>query len=158
MYSAAQDGGHGSVRWSSRGRPAGRAPIGSPIVTAPSDEVLTAGASGAGLATVTADGVVLDVWYPAPRLAAEAGTAGRRTDPVDLRAAERTDEIRGVRLQVLNTTIATLADPPADTADVYLRLHLLSARLVRPRTINLDGIFRTAAEQRLDAVRSGAAR
>ena len=33
----------------------------------------TQGASGAGLATVTADGVVLDVWYPAPRLAAEAG-------------------------------------------------------------------------------------
>ena len=60
---------------------------------------------------------------------------------MDLRAAERTDEIRGVRLQVLNTTIETLADPPADTADVYLRLHLLSARLARPRTVNLDGVF-----------------
>jgi 2,3,4,5-tetrahydropyridine-2,6-dicarboxylate N-succinyltransferase len=108
-------------------------------VTAPSDEVLTAGASGTGLATVTADGVVLDVWYPAPRLA--GGPEDAAPDPVDLRAAERTDEIRGVRLQVLDTTIETLADPPADTADVYLRLHLLSARLARPRTVNLDGVF-----------------
>ena len=31
--------------------------------------------------------------------------------------------------------------PPADTSDAYLRLHLLSHRLVQPRTINLDGIF-----------------
>ena len=30
---------------------------------------------------------------------------------------------------------------PADTADAYLRLHLLSHRLVSPATINLDGIF-----------------
>jgi 2,3,4,5-tetrahydropyridine-2-carboxylate N-succinyltransferase len=28
-----------------------------------------------------------------------------------------------------------------DTADVYLRLHLLSHRLVQPRTINLEGVF-----------------
>ena len=41
----------------------------------------------------------------------------------------------------MHTRIASLADPPADTADAYLRLHLLSQRLVRPRTINLDGIF-----------------
>ena len=31
--------------------------------------------------------------------------------------------------------------PPAGTADAYLRLHLLSHLLVRPNTINLDGIF-----------------
>jgi 2,3,4,5-tetrahydropyridine-2-carboxylate N-succinyltransferase len=30
---------------------------------------------------------------------------------------------------------------PADPSDAYLRLHLLSHRLVRPNTINLDGIF-----------------
>jgi 2,3,4,5-tetrahydropyridine-2-carboxylate N-succinyltransferase len=55
--------------------------------------------------------------------------------------AERTDDLRGVTLQVVQTRIASLADAPTDTADAYLRLHLLSARLVRPRTINLDGIF-----------------
>jgi 2,3,4,5-tetrahydropyridine-2,6-dicarboxylate N-succinyltransferase len=34
-----------------------------------------------------------------------------------------------------------LDTPPATTSDAYLRLHLLSHRLVRPRSINLDGIF-----------------
>jgi 2,3,4,5-tetrahydropyridine-2-carboxylate N-succinyltransferase len=46
-----------------------------------------------------------------------------------------------VRLTAVRTRIASLAEPPVDTADVYLRLHLLSARVVRPRTVNLDGIF-----------------
>ncbi len=112
------------------------------------DGLVTRGATGVGLATVTADGTVLDVWYPAPRLAGSdagpdvtGGTAGPTADPVDLRAAERTDEIREVRLQVVHTSIGSLAGPPVDTADVYLRLHLLSSRLVRPRTVNLDGVF-----------------
>ena len=34
-----------------------------------------------------------------------------------------------------------LDEAPADTADAYLRLHLLSHRLVQPNSINLDGIF-----------------
>ena len=46
-----------------------------------------------------------------------------------------------MQLRQVHTEIASLADPPVDTADAYLRLHLLSARLVQPRTINLDGIF-----------------
>ncbi len=37
--------------------------------------------------------------------------------------------------------IASLADPPADAYDAYLRLHLLSHRLIRPHEANLDGIF-----------------
>ena len=41
----------------------------------------------------------------------------------------------------MTTTIADLQAPADSVADVYLRLHLLSHRLVRPRTINLDGIF-----------------
>jgi 2,3,4,5-tetrahydropyridine-2-carboxylate N-succinyltransferase len=36
---------------------------------------------------------------------------------------------------------ADLDLPPADSADAYLRLHLLSHRLVRPNSMNLDGIF-----------------
>src|SRR5262249_5627887 len=39
------------------------------------------------------------------------------------------------------TVIADLAEPPGDAADAYLRLHLLSHRLVRPRGLNMDGIF-----------------
>jgi 2,3,4,5-tetrahydropyridine-2,6-dicarboxylate N-succinyltransferase len=31
--------------------------------------------------------------------------------------------------------------PPANTSDAYLRLHLLSHRLVRPHGLNLNGIF-----------------
>lgn len=99
--------------------------------------LVTEPAHGNGLATIAQDGTVLDVWYPAPALG-----AGQRTASDDaLVAAERQDELRGVRITVQHTTIASLAEPPADTADVYLRLHLLSARLVAPRTINLDGIF-----------------
>jgi len=37
--------------------------------------------------------------------------------------------------------IDAFTDPPIDGHDVYLRLHLLSRRLVRPHGVNLDGIF-----------------
>ncbi len=97
------------------------------------------GASATGLATVAADGTVLDVWYPAPAL--DGHSDGAHRPPPDLAAAAREDSVRGVRLRPVTTRIASLADAPADTADAYLRLHLLSARLVRPRTVNLDGIF-----------------
>jgi 2,3,4,5-tetrahydropyridine-2-carboxylate N-succinyltransferase len=104
---------------------------------------VTAGAFGLGLATLAADGTVLDTWYPEPRLL--DGAAGPdEEDPAlgaRLARAERTDQVRGVRIVVTATHLASLADPPAGTADAYLRLHLLSHRLVRPRSINLDGIF-----------------
>ncbi|MFK4087395.1 2,3,4,5-tetrahydropyridine-2,6-dicarboxylate N-succinyltransferase [Kribbella sp. NPDC020789] len=92
---------------------------------------------GFGLATVTAGGTVLDVWYPAPEL-------GERPDggkaPAELVAAEGHDELRAVRREVVSTQIA-LDEAPAGTADAYLRLHLLSHRLVKPHGLNLDGIF-----------------
>jgi 2,3,4,5-tetrahydropyridine-2-carboxylate N-succinyltransferase len=92
------------------------------------------GACGAGIATVAvADGRVLDTWYPAPRLGTDPGPG--------LTAAGAVDEVRGVREVPVTTFIADLADPPADTSDAYLRLHLLSHRLVAPRGINLDGLF-----------------
>ena len=106
------------------------------------------GAFGVGLANRTADGAVLDVWYPAPVLVHAdhphpTGTdqAAGHADQPDLAAAERHDPIRDIDLVVVQTTIASLAEPPVDTADVYLRLHLLSNRLVLPRSINLDGVF-----------------
>ena len=46
-----------------------------------------------------------------------------------------------MRTTVVQTQIGSLAARPADAADVYLRLHLLSHRLVRPHEINLDGVF-----------------
>ncbi len=95
------------------------------------------GASGTGLATIAADGTVLDTWYPAPALGPDAPDTDGRPGA----AGRRTDAARGVRTVVVRTAIASLADPPADAADVYLRLHLLSHRLIAPHEANLDGVF-----------------
>lgn len=89
-----------------------------------------------GLATVTDDGTVLDTWYPRPSLGDPAPAA----PPAVLTDLAGTDLDRRVRTEVV-TTVITLSEPPAGTADAYLRLHLLSHRLVRPHGVNLDGIF-----------------
>ena len=90
-----------------------------------------------GLATTTDDGTVLDVWFPQPSL-------GVRPDgdvpPTGLTAAETVDDLRQVHSAVVTVDI-DLDSPPASTEDAYLRLHLLSHRLVRPREVALDGIF-----------------
>ncbi|MEV6317541.1 2,3,4,5-tetrahydropyridine-2,6-dicarboxylate N-succinyltransferase [Streptomyces sp. NPDC051776] len=110
----------------------------------------TTGAVGAGLATVAADGTVLDTWFPAPELASEPGPAGTERLGAD-RAAELLGESapkalgrdvrRGVEIVAVRTVVASLDDKPLDAHDAYLRLHLLSHRLVRPHGQNLDGIF-----------------
>jgi 2,3,4,5-tetrahydropyridine-2-carboxylate N-succinyltransferase len=92
-------------------------------------------AAGTGLATVAADGTVLDTWYPAPVLDTDAA------DATELEKLAGDDADRGVRTALVRTHIASLADPPADAHDVYLRLHLLSHRLVRPHEVNVDGVF-----------------
>ncbi|PRA12820.1 2,3,4,5-tetrahydropyridine-2,6-dicarboxylate N-succinyltransferase [Arthrobacter sp. MYb211] len=94
-------------------------------------------ASGHGLATIATDGTVLDVWYPAPVLGvlAEAPELSG-----ELSAAALDDAQRGTMQKVISLTI-DLDVAPADTADVWLRLHLLSHRLVTPNSINLDGVF-----------------
>jgi 2,3,4,5-tetrahydropyridine-2-carboxylate N-succinyltransferase len=92
---------------------------------------------GFGLATVTAAGNVLDVWYPAPELGARPVDTKA---PAELIAAEGNDDLRQVRREVVATEI-TLDQAPVGAADAYLRLHLLSHRLVKPHGVNLDGIF-----------------
>ncbi|WP_022867676.1 2,3,4,5-tetrahydropyridine-2,6-dicarboxylate N-succinyltransferase [Schaalia vaccimaxillae] len=94
---------------------------------------------GIGLATVTNDGRTLDVWFPRPHLGEM--TAGDDADLLEqLSKMERQDDARGVHTQVVTAT-SDLLDQPNSTAGTYLRLHLLSHRLVKPNTINLDGIF-----------------
>ncbi|MDQ4084925.1 MAG: 2,3,4,5-tetrahydropyridine-2,6-dicarboxylate N-succinyltransferase [Actinomycetota bacterium] len=91
---------------------------------------------GFGLATTTDAGQVLDTWYPAPAL-------GERTTeeaPPELKALEGVDEDRRVRRSVVLTEV-DLAAAPSGAADAYLRLHLLSHRLLRPHQQNLDGVF-----------------
>ncbi len=60
--------------------------------------------------------------------------------PASLDALAERDELRGVDVVVVRTEI-DLDAAPADTADAYLRLHLLSHRLVVPHGLNLDGLF-----------------
>ncbi|MCV2489383.1 2,3,4,5-tetrahydropyridine-2,6-dicarboxylate N-succinyltransferase [Geodermatophilus sp. YIM 151500] len=108
-------------------------------------------AHAVGLATVTPAGTVLDTWYPAPRLGAPEGAAPGTTRLGALELAGelgpdfgglvRSDEARGVEVVGVRTTIADLAVPPADTHDVWLRLHLLSHRLVRPHGADMTGVF-----------------
>ena len=92
-------------------------------------------ASGHGIATITASGVVLDVWYPNPALAPLNGSAS-----ADLIALAGTDYIRGIKREIVSIQIDTEV-APADAKDAYLRLHLLSHRLIRPHGLSLDGIF-----------------
>ncbi|MFB4275029.1 MULTISPECIES: 2,3,4,5-tetrahydropyridine-2,6-dicarboxylate N-succinyltransferase [unclassified Nonomuraea] len=102
------------------------------------------GAVGTGLATIAADGTVLDTWFPAPELgdAPESGTRRLSAEEAgELAGLIGPDPARGVDVVAVRTGIAKLSEPPADTHDVYLRLHLISARLVRPNGVNLDGIF-----------------
>jgi 2,3,4,5-tetrahydropyridine-2-carboxylate N-succinyltransferase len=102
------------------------------VTTAPRPDA----ASGTGLATVTADGTVLDTWYPAPALGHDAadGTA-------ELAPLTGADPARGVSTIVVRTEVGSLADPPLDAHDAYLRLHLLSHRLIAPHEANLEGVF-----------------
>jgi len=88
---------------------------------------------GRGWATVADDGSLLDAWYPEVGLGDELPTAAGGLAPAD-------DPVRAVTVTTVETLVA-LDEPPVDAADAYLRLHLLSRRLVAPRTINLDGIF-----------------
>lgn len=75
----------------------------------------------------TNTGARLDVWYPSDDV-----------EPVRTCLAEKLGLVRG---EVVTTTIDNLSDAPADSADAYLRLHLLSRREVAPNSINVDGIF-----------------
>lgn len=95
---------------------------------------------------MTVNGTVLDTWYPYPELGEfrQAGTERiSAADPEYARFAELvgSDEARRVEVVAVRTTIADLSAAPVDAHDVYLRLHLLSHRLVRPHGANLDGIF-----------------
>ncbi len=119
------------------------------------------GASGVGLATVTPDGRVLDVWYPRPALGLDGEAVTLREQvgnpgPGGVRLGEAAavralgPEVAGAlgsqpRRHVERVAVATfidhLADPPVDTYDAYLRLHLLSHRLIQPHGANLDGQF-----------------
>ncbi|MBV7295048.1 2,3,4,5-tetrahydropyridine-2,6-dicarboxylate N-succinyltransferase [Corynebacterium sp. TAE3-ERU12] len=105
---------------------------------------MTTGARALGLATITDDGTTLDAWFPAPELTdGGAGTQVTQTDdlPEHLAALTGTDEARGTRRVGVEVTIGDLDAAPESAADAYLRLHLISHRLVKPHGVNVDGVF-----------------
>jgi 2,3,4,5-tetrahydropyridine-2-carboxylate N-succinyltransferase len=99
---------------------------------------------GYGLATTVvlgdAAGMVLDTWFPEPALGALPSTAAAPHELASLTGSQENAADRGVRLDVSVCEI-DLAERPTGVEDAYLRLHLLSHRLVQPHGVNLDGIF-----------------
>lgn len=92
---------------------------------------LNAEAVGVGLATYQ-KGQILDVWFPSPLLGSLAS---------EVSLAESENEILGTSLRIVDVIIPDLSKEIQSVEDAYLRLHLLSHRIVRPRSINLDGLF-----------------
>ena len=101
------------------------------------------GAAAFGIANIATDGTVLDTWYPQPELGEfpDSETTPVTKPPVNLTSLVGQDDARGVRQLAVRTTIADLSAPPIDAHDAYLRLHLISHRLIRPHGTNLDGVF-----------------
>lgn len=91
------------------------------------------------------DGTVLDTWFPSPELGPGGASGTQRFSaddaPAEFAGLVGPDADRGVEVICVRTVIGALDDKPADTFDAYLRLHLLSHRLVAPHGLNLDGIF-----------------
>ena len=95
---------------------------------------MTTIASGHGIATIS-NGTTLDVWFPSPSLSALSGAV-----PAELNALIGADVARAVTREVISIEI-DITKAPEHAADAYLRLHLLSHRLVKPHGVALDGIF-----------------
>ena len=95
---------------------------------------------GYGLATISGDGTVLDTWFPKPELGQLPAGREKWIVPAELSDLVGEDKRRNVTLEAVTVEI-DLTEGPRGTSDAYLRLHLLSHLLVKPNTINLDGIF-----------------
>jgi 2,3,4,5-tetrahydropyridine-2-carboxylate N-succinyltransferase len=92
-------------------------------------------AYGFGVATIGNDGMVLDTYFSKLGL-------GKLTDNAapDLTNLLKDDSIRGTKSQLVQREIE-LNKAPVDAIDVYLRLHLLSHRIIKPHGASLEGIF-----------------
>lgn len=90
-------------------------------------------AYGVGIATQNQSGQTLEVWFHTLGLGAKVGSD-------KFSQLLTSDEIRKVKRVNLSIEI-DLSKPAVDVADVYLRLQLLSHRIVKPHALNLDGIF-----------------
>jgi 2,3,4,5-tetrahydropyridine-2-carboxylate N-succinyltransferase len=92
-------------------------------------------AHGIGVATYDSANRLLDCWFPTPSVGSAV--------PIELSQPlpTGTDPVRGIRTAAVRVRVASLAAAPTNAADVWLRLHLLSHRMVRPHEASLDGVF-----------------
>ena len=90
-------------------------------------------AYGSGVATIASNGDLLDCWYLDVSLSSITNKSDRSEN---LKA----DPVRGITKSEVDLEI-DMDVAPKDAADAYLRLHLLSHRLVKPHGVNLDGVF-----------------
>ena len=93
---------------------------------------------GFGLATIDGSGAVLDLWFPAPALGEPPADADA---PAELASLATPDASRGITREVRRVVVADLTAAPTSADDAWLRLHLLSHRLVVPQSISMDGVF-----------------
>lgn len=98
---------------------------------------------------MTADGKVLDAWFPTPECSEERRSPRFRHlsyDEVTLKlgapyaAFLGEDPVRAVRRIGIDVVI-DLEAAPTDLYDLYLRLHLLSHRVIVPHQATLDGFL-----------------
>lgn len=101
---------------------------------------LSSKAWGHGLATIASDGMVLDVWFPAPEVGEAPKSDLQWFSPRELDQMVGVDEVRNVSTEVIRVEIM-LDQPVESTQDAYLRLHLLSHLLVAPNSINLENLI-----------------
>ena len=92
-------------------------------------------AYGYGVATIASDGTVLDTYFSKLGL----GKLSENSAP-DLSKLLKDDAIRATKSQIVQREIE-LSKAPVDAVDVYLRLHLLSHRVIKPHGASLDGLF-----------------
>ncbi len=93
-------------------------------------------AYGFGIATQNQSGQTLECSFYALGL----GDAPENKIDATFKSSIGEDPIRKVK-KVAVEVVIQINEKPKDAADVYLRLHLLSHRLLKPHAINLEGIF-----------------
>ena len=91
-------------------------------------------AYGYGISTIAKDGSTLDTYFH------QLGLGAAEASRDDLASLEGADNEREITRKLVKTEIE-LDKPPTSVADAYLRLHLLSHRLVKPHGLSLEGIF-----------------
>ena len=99
-------------------------------------QLLKQNAFGVGVASVNSDNQIIEARF----LKAELSKIDEKQIAGSIDSLITQDLIRKISTKKISIQIS-LDAAPKDVADVYLRLHLLSMRKVKPNQINLDGVF-----------------